>query len=214
MHTTQSATDRAYRYAKDAILTRRYAGGELISEGTIATGVGVSRTPVREALLRLEAEGLVRLFPKRGALVVPVSQAEIDDVIETRRLVEGYTAERAAAAGAEERAGLTARLTALLDRMRDELDGDRRAFIVADREFHRAVVAAAGNTILTELYDALRDRQLRMMEEGARTADRMRANITEHAAILAAVRDGDTGAAAAAVGAHLDSAARLLGARR
>ncbi|MFC4565059.1 GntR family transcriptional regulator [Nocardiopsis mangrovi] len=214
MHTTPSATDRAYRYTKDAILTRRYAGGELVSEGAIADGVGVSRTPVREALLRLEAEGLVRLYPKRGALIVPVSQAEIDDVIETRRLIEGYTAERAAAAEPQERAALAGLLSGLLDRMRVEAEADRRAFIVADRDFHRAIVAAAGNEIFVTLYDSLRDRQLRMMEEGTRTVARMRANIEEHGVILAAVRDGDPAAARGAVQAHMDAAARLLGARR
>ncbi|MFD0773602.1 GntR family transcriptional regulator [Streptomonospora algeriensis] len=213
MHTTVSATDRAYRYAKDAILDRRYAGGDLISEGDIAAGVGVSRTPVREALLRLQAEGLVRLYPKRGALVVPVSQGEIDDVLETRRLVEGHTAQTAAGAGADARGVLVRRLGELLDRMRAEVDGDRQAFILADRDFHRDLVAASGNEILAGLYDSLRDRQLRMMEEGVRTVARMCRNIDEHAAILAAIEAGDPPAAGRAVQLHLDGAAQLLGAR-
>ncbi|GAA4953320.1 GntR family transcriptional regulator [Streptomonospora halophila] len=213
MHTKTSATDRAYRHTKDAILDRRYAGGDLISEGDIAAGVGVSRTPVREALLRLEAEGLVRLYPKRGALVVPVSQDEIDDVIETRRLVEGHTAQKAAAAEAGERGALAVRLNELLDRMRTEVDGDRQAFVLADRGFHREIVAAGGNAILVGLYDSLRDRQLRMMEEGVRTVARMCRNIDEHAAILAAVEAGDAPSAGRAVQVHLDGAAQLLGAR-
>ncbi|MDT0305157.1 GntR family transcriptional regulator [Streptomonospora wellingtoniae] len=213
MHTKLSATDRAYRHTKDAILDRRYAGGDLISEGDIAAGVGVSRTPVREALLRLEAEGLVRLYPKRGALVVPVSQDEIDDVIETRRLVEGHTAQKAAGAEAVERGALAGRLSDLLDRMRTEVDGDRQAFVLADRDFHRAIVAAGGNAILVGLYDSLRDRQLRMMEEGIRTVARMCRNIDEHAAILAAVEAGDAPSAGRAVQVHLDAAAQLLGAR-
>ncbi|QBI52073.1 GntR family transcriptional regulator [Streptomonospora litoralis] len=213
MHTKISATDRAYRYAKDAILDRRYAGGDLISEGDIATGVGVSRTPVREALLRLEAEGLVRLYPKRGALVVPVSQGEIDDVIETRRLVEVHTALKAAGAEHEVREALARRLAGLLDRMRTEVEGDRQAFVLADREFHREIVAGSGNDILTGLYDSLRDRQLRMMEEGIRTVSRMRRNIEEHDAILDAIRSGDPDSAGRAVQAHMDSAAQLLGAR-
>src|SRR2546422_5434437 len=90
-----SATSRAYDHVKQAILDRAYPGGALLSEGEIANEVGVSRTPVREALLRLEAEGLVRLYPKRGALVLPVSPQEITDVMETRELVETFTAGRA-----------------------------------------------------------------------------------------------------------------------
>ncbi|GAB3206616.1 GntR family transcriptional regulator [Marinactinospora thermotolerans] len=214
MDTRLSAADRTYAHTKDAILSRRYVGGEILSEGDIAADVGVSRTPVREALLRLEAEGLVRLYPKRGALVVPVSQQEIDDVIETRRLVEGYTAERAAEAGQEARRELVATLTGHLDAMNAHLENDRRAFVLADREFHRAIVTASGNEILIHLYGTLRDRQLRMMEEGTRTAARMRRNIEEHGAILEAIRAGDPAAARTAVRVHMDGAATLLGARR
>ncbi|GAA1080966.1 GntR family transcriptional regulator [Nocardiopsis composta] len=213
---TGSATERAYRHTKDAILDRRYAGGELISEGDIASAVGVSRTPVREALLRLESEGLVRLYPKRGALVVPVSPAEIADVVETRRLIETYTAERAARAGEQDRTDLAVRLTGRLEEMRAALDAgpDRPGFMAADRCFHREIVAASGNQILTGLYDSLRDRQLRMMEEGTRTVQRMERNVEEHAVILEAIRAGDPGAARTAVTAHLDTAAELLGVRR
>lgn len=79
-----SAAERAYRHLKRAILEQVHPGGSLISEGEIAEAAGVSRTPVREALLRLEAEGLVALYPKRGALVRPVSAREITDVVEAR----------------------------------------------------------------------------------------------------------------------------------
>ena len=67
-----SAADRAYAFVKDRIITGAYAGGTLISEGEVSAAVRISRTPVREAFLRLAAEGLLRLYPKRGALVVPV----------------------------------------------------------------------------------------------------------------------------------------------
>ncbi|MFW5415801.1 GntR family transcriptional regulator [Nocardiopsis sp. CNT-189] len=213
---TGSATERAYRHTKNAILDRRYAGGELVSEGDIASAVGVSRTPVREALLRLESEGLVRLYPKRGALVVPVSPEEIADVVEARRLIETHTAERAARAGGQDRAELAVRLTGRLDEMRAALGAgpDRPAFMAADRRFHREIVEASGNRILIGLYDSLRDRQLRMMEEGARTVRRMERNVEEHAVILEAVRAGDAEAARTAVTAHLDTAAELLGVRR
>lgn len=64
--TVPSAAERAYRHLKRAILEQVHPGGSLVSEGEIAEATGVSRTPVREALLRLETEGLVRLYPKRG----------------------------------------------------------------------------------------------------------------------------------------------------
>jgi DNA-binding transcriptional regulator YhcF (GntR family) len=89
-----SVAERAYLFAKERILDGRYTGGELISEGDVAAGVGVSRTPVREAFLRLETEGLLRLYPKRGALVVPVSSAEVESVMETRLLVEQFAIEK------------------------------------------------------------------------------------------------------------------------
>ena len=68
-----SASDRAYAYVKSGILDGTHTGGQFFTEGEVAEAVGVSRTPVREALLRLEVEGLVRLYPKKGAMIVPVS---------------------------------------------------------------------------------------------------------------------------------------------
>ena len=90
-----SAATRAYDHLKRAILEGTHPGGTLLTEGDVAERLGVSRTPVREALLRLEAEGLVRLYPKKGALVVPVSAQEAHDVVEARALIEEWAADRA-----------------------------------------------------------------------------------------------------------------------
>ena len=86
--TSASATEQAYRHVKSRVLDGSLPGGSMTSEGEIAEQLGVSRTPVREAFLRLEAEGLLRLYPKRGALVVPVAPGEADDVLAARLLVE------------------------------------------------------------------------------------------------------------------------------
>ena len=82
------------RTSAQGILTRRYADNDLLAEGAIALEAGVSRTPVREALLRLEAEGMIRLLPKRGALVLPVTAQEWRDVLDTRLLVESTAVAR------------------------------------------------------------------------------------------------------------------------
>src|ERR1700742_4801099 len=89
-----SAADRAYAHTKERILDGEYAQGQLLGEGEVSEAVGVSRTPVREAFLRLEAEGILRLFPKRGALVVPISAADVEDVMETRLLIERFAVRR------------------------------------------------------------------------------------------------------------------------
>ncbi|MEV5754763.1 GntR family transcriptional regulator [Actinoallomurus sp. NPDC052308] len=201
-----SATSRAYDHVKQAILDRAYPGGALLSEGEIASAVGVSRTPVREALLRLETEGLVRLYPKRGALVLPVSAQEISDVFETRELVETFAAGKATLGPdrIEELAGW-------LEAMRTHAaGGDAREFARADRCFHRTMVAAAGNEIITQLYDALRDRQLRMARLTADDSDRTATAIQDHAEILEAVRTGDRERIRAAVHRHLHTAVTAL----
>src|SRR5918999_1342161 len=171
-----TANDRAYAFTKSRVLDSTFAGGELITEGEVADALGMSRTPVREAFLRLEGEGLLRLYPKRGALVVPVSAAEVEEVMETRVLVERFAVAKALARGAD-----------VSDAMRDAIArqedraaaGDLDGFVAADREFHTVLVAAAGNGIVLSLYDSLRDRQQRMGVEALRRSPRRLAEILE-----------------------------------
>ncbi|MFG2140281.1 GntR family transcriptional regulator [Streptomyces sp. NPDC048650] len=195
------AAERVYAHIKDAVLQRHYEGGMLLTEGELAEAVGVSRTPVREALLRLEAEGLIKLYPKKGALVLPVSAQEIADVVETRLLVEKHAAAKAVPAGE----ALIDELSGLLETMRQQAAaGDLAAVSVADRCFHAAIVRSAGNQILDRLYEQLRDRQLRMGVAVMHAhPDRIAKNIAEHAEILRALRDGDPDAATDAVHRHV-----------
>ncbi|OEV13916.1 GntR family transcriptional regulator [Streptomyces nanshensis] len=196
------AAERVYTHVKQCVLDRRYEGGMLLTEGELAEAVGVSRTPVREALLRLEVEGLIKLYPKKGALVLPVSAQEITDVVETRLLVEQHAVRKSSD---PVRAELIARLEELLEEQRAHADaGDLTAFAVSDRCFHAAIVKSTGNEILTRLYDQLRDRQLRMgVAMMHAEPDRIAKSIAEHAEITEAVRAGDADAAADAVRRHV-----------
>jgi DNA-binding GntR family transcriptional regulator len=202
-----TATDRAYAFAKSGILEGRFAGGDLISEGDVAAQVGLSRTPVREAFLRLESEGLLRLYPKRGALVVPVSAAEIEDVMETRLLVERFAIEKIGRASD----ALVAELEASIARQeRFARRGDARAFVEADREFHRLLVAETRNDVLIALHDSLRDRQARMgLAALSAVADRVREIGEEHRALVAALAAGEPAASELLV-AHLQRTLALL----
>ena len=96
-----SAAERAYAYVKERLLDGRFAGGTLLSENELARRLGISRTPVREAFRQLEAEDLLELYPRRGALVIPISPSEADDVLEARLLIEQHCARRVAAYGGE-----------------------------------------------------------------------------------------------------------------
>ncbi|MFI6640541.1 GntR family transcriptional regulator [Streptomyces sp. NPDC050504] len=195
------AADRVYFHIKQAVLDRRYAGGTLLTEGELAEAVGVSRTPVREALLKLEVEGLIRLYPKKGALVLAVSAQEIADVVETRLLVEEFAVRRAVPAPH----ALLDRLEELVEQQRAQAEGgDLAAVAATDRCFHAEIVRNAGNEILARLYDQMRDRQLRMGVAVMHSQpDRIAKNIVEHTEILDAIRSGDVELAAERVRAHL-----------
>ncbi|MDX2543025.1 GntR family transcriptional regulator [Streptomyces sp. WI04-05B] len=196
------AAERVYAHVKEGVLDRRYEGGTLLTEGELAEAVGVSRTPVREALLRLEAEGLIRLYPKKGALVLPVSAQEIADVVETRQLVEEHSIRKAVPASPQ----LLARLTELLDRQREQAAaGDLAGAAVTDRCFHAEIVRSGGNEILSRLYDQLRDRQLRMGVAVMHAhPDRITKTLSEHQEILDALRSDDPEAAVAIVHRHVN----------
>ncbi|MFD9904479.1 GntR family transcriptional regulator [Streptomyces sp. NPDC059063] len=195
------AAERVYAHVKQSVLERRYEGGTLLTEGELADAVGVSRTPVREALLKLEVEGLLRLYPKKGALVLPVSAQEIADVVETRLLVETHSVRKAVPAPP----GLLDRLAKLLEKQREQAAaGDLAGAATTDRCFHAEIVRSGGNEILSRLYDQLRDRQLRMGVAVMHShPDRIAKTLAEHEEILAALTAADADAAVAVVTRHV-----------
>jgi DNA-binding GntR family transcriptional regulator len=206
-----SATDRAYDFTKQRVLDSTYPGGDLLTEGEIAEALGMSRTPVREAFLRLQSEGLLRLYPKRGALVVPVSAQEVEAVMETRQLVERFALDKLLANGPPP-SELVEALTAAIDRQEElAAAGDSEGFVAVDREFHTTFVTAAGNPIITGLYDSLRDRQRRMIISSLVRDERRTASIlVEHRAIVDAIGAGDRERAQAVLEAHLRGTLVLL----
>jgi len=210
-----SAADRVYDHVRSGILTRRYPDNELLSEGALAAETGVSRTPVREALLRLEAQGMIRLLPKRGALVLPVTAQEWRDVLATRLLVETDCTRSVILAGRGP--ALAHALTGPLDALRDAASaGDVIGYAAADRDFHACIVAAAGNQILIRLYGSLRDRQLRMgtanLLAGGAEADaaRMHSTVHDHQVIADAIGAADAELAERLTRLHLAHADRAL----
>jgi DNA-binding GntR family transcriptional regulator len=208
-----AAKDRALDYVKTQVLSGAFPGGELISEGEVANALGMSRTPVREAFLRLEAEGLLRLYPQRGALVVPVSSDEARAVIEARLLLEQFAAAKLVAFGPAARMAVFERMSTEMQRQRDAAAASNwHDFVEADRAFHEVTLEESGNVILSDFYSSLRDRQMRMIGESL-IHDRQRmANILdEHRGIAEALRDGDLPRTLEAVQTHLAGTLRSLG---
>lgn len=195
-----TAQDRTYDWLKERIAGFAQDEGVFLTEAEVASAAGVSRTPVREAMLRLEAEGLLQIVPKKGAYVPPLSQTQIEATMEARTLIEQWAAGRVAEAGAPTPPGLAD----LLDsQARFLAEADTAAFIEADRRFHSTIVRAAGNPVLADVYDSLRDRQIRMELRALAVPHRGRDVLAEHAAILDALTARDPERLRAAVEAHL-----------
>ena len=207
----RSAAQLAYDYVKARLLDGRFAGGTLLSENEIAQRLDVSRTPVRQAFVQLEAEGLLELYPRRGALVVPISPSEAEDVFEARMLIEQHAARRAAAGGGGALASLAAALRDHIADQEDALAEGGAGFAWSDRAFHRAIVEAGGNRLLTRQYDGLRDRHQRIAAVTiARDPSRIERFVAEHREIAAAFEAGDEELAASLLGAHLQGAHELV----
>ncbi len=191
-----NAAERAYEHVKARILTGEL-DGHMLSEGVFATELGVSRTPVREAFLRLQVEGLMRLYPKRGALVVPVGPHESREVLAARRVVE--------CASVKEAIGdpdLPGTLADLLEQQREAVGTPR--FGELDAAFHTALVEAAGNSLLSGFYQGLRDRQIRLIATAVRTVqERSDEILAQHAEIVAGVREKDAERVEALLAEHL-----------
>ncbi|MGV9536726.1 GntR family transcriptional regulator [Streptosporangium sandarakinum] len=198
-----SAAHTAYTVTKELILSGELPGGSLISEGEIAERVRVSRTPVREAFLRLASEELLTLHPKRGAVVVPVPPGEAADVLDLRLALERSAAERIARTGLPDEHH--ERMRELLRRQRalaETADVDR--FAEADESFHRCIVEASGNRLADRFYATLGDRQRRMSISALRPRpERLSLLADEHEALLGHLRDGDAAAFASALLSHL-----------
>lgn len=200
-----TAATRVYDVVKEKILTTEIAGGELISEGDIARLCEVSRTPVREAFLRLESEGWMRLYPKRGALVLPITEREAGDVLQARLLLEGHAVARIVDRPAVH-AVLLDDLRANLAEHRGVGTSDIATFSRVDAQFHQLIVAAGDNPLIAGFFASLGERHRRMTTASVHRDPGVTGRILdEHAAIIDAIASGDPAVFDAALSAHLVS---------
>jgi len=202
--------ERAAAKLKADILEGRYAPGQRLISRDIVDKLGVSRSSLREAFRRLEADGLVEVVPNRGAVVRVLSSSEVRHIFQIREALEGYAVQQAALRIDE--GDNRARLTAVLARgLTHRTEPVFQQFIVDNRDFHQEIVRICGNPPLAELIDKSQLPILVIQLRDAITLTEMiRNTLDEHEAIAAGILDGDPAAAYDAMKRHLWHAADLL----
>ena len=186
----------AYREIEELIVTLQLAPGAVLSEADLARRLGISRTPVREALQRLAREGLVRIMPRRGLLVTEVNVEKQLRVLEARREIERFLARHAAERriDAEKRAFLA----------KAGADRDEVAFTRADRDLNNAVARAARNEFAVEAIGLMQGLSRRFWHMFHGECGDVAVAAELHRRVALAIAEGDPDAAAAASGALLD----------
>ncbi len=208
--TKQSASSRVYEFVKQQIAAGGYPAGELITEMQVAEALGVSRTPVREAFMVLGSEGWLRVFPKRGALVVPVTYAEVTDVFELRRIIEVWVTDRLLSGPLSD--DVRRELLDAVELQRVALGADLLTFRAAGQRIHQVLVEATGNALLADVYRNIQGRQLRMGPspvEPAPVAGWREGLVEEHEQLVAAILAGDRETAVRLTDEHLTSQAGI-----
>lgn len=200
----QSATERTYCAILDGILNGEHVPGAMLSEATLAAEIGVSRTPVRTALARLQDDGWITIYPKRGALVQGLSERAIDDLAESCFVLGSVSVQLAEP---ERRHELATRLDEEIIAQRSALSGGNlRGFIDSTITFHRSFVEIGGNTVMLELDDRLADRRrFLMFSFGDTFLERCHDIIAGHIELIERLRADDAVGFAAVLKKHLSS---------
>lgn len=201
-----SAVDASYEWVKRHIAEMSRHVGTFITEAEVSEGAKTGRTPAREALLRLEAEGYLEILPRKGAFVRPISDSEIGHVMQARSVVEEWSVRHALGLATP----LVGPLESIIEEQRAVLD-DPVAFIERDRLFHGTIVQSARNPVLAGFYEQLRERQIRMgLLAIAGHPERANRVLAEHGRIVEAIKSGDAASAGAAIGEHLQNTLTAL----
>ncbi len=211
MDGSTTSRERVLTSLRERILAGHLAAGERLAEADLATHLGVSRTPVREALARLEAEGLVEHVPNRGARVASWTMAQLEAVFELRSVLEprltALAAENAAPDDVDELEQLARRM---LDVGLPGPGQDLDALVPLNRAFHDRLVALAGHAALAgalagAVQTPLQRRNFHTYDEAS-----MRRSLAHHLEIVDALRAGDATWARAVMTAHIHNARAVM----
>lgn len=185
-----SLVERAYDEIKRRIMENHYPPGLQMLEQDLARTLNMSRTPVREALIRVEKEGLVEILPRRGMRVVPISVKDMREIYEVLTCLESRAAERLAARKPSE--DEIAPLEAAVENMDRALaEGDLDAWAAADEHFHRTLLDLCGNRRLAGMAFTVFDQVHRVRMVTLRMRPIPYQSSLDHRAVIEAIRAGD-----------------------
>ena len=209
MHKTNTVIipvrEQIYNRIKKAILSNEYKSGDIIQIEKIAREFGVSATPIRETFIRLENSGLLKLIPNKGAQVVEITDKDIRDTWEMRKLLEPYAARLTA------ELDVTESISDLRGRIEHILEGDydQDAYIEADNDIHLLLFSSIPNTLLKETIHRVHNLSMRMRYQAENVSEDnkqvIRAVCTEHLEILNALSGHDPDKTEQAVRKHLEN---------
>jgi DNA-binding GntR family transcriptional regulator len=193
---------------RQRIFSHELAQGAWIDERALAEQYGISRTPLREALKVLAAEGLVTLKPRRGCYVVELSEQDVDEIFPLIALLEGRGAFEATRKARPADLKRLEKLHEILEK--HAAAGDANRFFVTNQDFHQALQELSGNRWLKQVIDDLRKVLKLTRRDSLRLDGRLKQSLEEHRAILAAIRERDSARAEALMRAHLLSGRAAL----
>jgi GntR family transcriptional regulator, rspAB operon transcriptional repressor len=193
---------KVYTYVREQILSGRIAPNQRLIETKIAQEIGISRTPVREALHNLEIEGLIRSIPRIGYQVKAISEQEVEEICEIRSIIEGLAArwamEKASPKAIRELKKNIALTIAKISKR------EIRAFIDLDTQFHEIIARCSGSTRLLELSQTLRGHMLRYRVQSIFSEETVLQALKGHQRILEAIEKGNPNEVSLAVQVHLE----------
>ena len=193
--------DVVFQTLRQAILREDLAPGERLMEIPLANKLGVSRTPLREAIRMLEQEGLVVMIPRRGAQVAGISEKSLRDVLEVRKSLEKLAVELACERMTEEDMKEMNRAEEAFSAAVHE--GDALRIAETDEQFHDVIYNSTGNTKLVQLLNNLREQMYRYRLEHIKDEKSRLSLLEEHQRMMTALRSRDVELAKKAAGEHI-----------
>ena len=194
-----------YDYLLDSIATSKIKPGEAIAEQEISDSLGVSRTPVREVMKQLEAEGIVRHFPSRGTFVETLTIQDVEEIFELRELFEQMALKRAIVLATDEE--LEAAETAFMNLDDSCIEGDKvkEAYYSADRGLHQLIMGYSGNSRMVRFHRMLKAQMEWLRRISSMTPKRLASSRQEHLDIMYALRQRDLTGASLCLSVHLQN---------